>query len=109
MKKFKCTVTRVDEYEVEFDENVIDKEWMNDFASFMYEFDTLEEHAEHLAQYEARIGNSFIEGYGVVKRNGRFPYPYDTEEHKDTCKENGINIKVVSEDDDCDVEVEELL
>ena len=109
MKKYRVKVIREDEYEIEFDENKINKEWMADFRDFMYPFKDLEEHAEHLAQYEARIGDAFIEGYGVVKRNGKFPYPYNTEEHKDTCKEDGINIKVISEDNRCDVEVEELL
>lgn len=78
MKKFKCTVTRVDEYEIEIDEEIINEEWLAAFRDFMYPFEDLEEHAEHLAQYEARIGSGFIEGYGVVKRNGRLPYPYNT-------------------------------
>ena len=111
MKKFKCTVTRVDEYIIEFDENIINKEWMDDFTTFMYDFDTLEEHAEHLAQFEARFGDSFIEGYGVVKRNGKPPYPYNAKEYegKISKEELAINIKVISEDNDCDVEVEEIL
>lgn len=28
MKKFKCTVTRTDEYEIEIDENIINEEWV---------------------------------------------------------------------------------
>lgn len=108
MKKFKCIVTRVDEYEIQFDESIINEEWMADFRDFMYPFSELEEHAEHLAQHEARIGNGFIEGYGVVKRNGRIPFPYNTEEHENACKEEGINIKVISEDRDIDIDVEQI-
>ena len=53
MKKFKCTVTRTDEYEIEIDENIINEEWMEHFRSYMYGFDELSEHAEHLAQFQA--------------------------------------------------------
>lgn len=64
MKKYKCTVTRTDEYIIEIDENIINGEWMENFRSYMYGFDTLEEHAEHLAQFQARVGDhDFIEGY----------------------------------------------
>ena len=57
MKKFKCTVTRTDEYEIEIDENIINEEWMEHFRSYMYDFDSLSEHAEHLAQFQARLGS----------------------------------------------------
>lgn len=108
MKKFKCVVTRVDEYEIEFDEDIINEEWMSDFRDFMYPFTELKEHAEHLAQYKARIDNGFIEGYGVVKINGRIPFPYNTEGHEGTCKEEGINIRVISEDRDIDIDVNQI-
>lgn len=58
MKKFKVRVERVDEYEIEFDENVINKEFMEDFKKYFYNFDTLEEHAEHIAQFRARFRDS---------------------------------------------------
>ena len=34
MKKFKCIVTRVDEYEIEIDEEKINEEWMKNFRSY---------------------------------------------------------------------------
>lgn len=45
---------------------------MNDFRDYFYDFDTIEEHAEHLAQLEARelIDGDFVEGYGSLKEMG---------------------------------------
>lgn len=107
MKKFKCTVTRVDEYEIEFDENIINEEWMREFRGFMYSFATLKEHAEHLAQFQARFGDyAFIEGYGAIKRNNEISYPYKIEELSED--ELAININIISEDENCEVEVEEI-
>ena len=108
MKKFRCTVTRVDGYEIEFDDRVINQEWLDEFAECMYEFDTLEEHAEHLAQYRARIGSRFIDGYGVVKVDGKIPFSYNTKDFDAYYKEMGININIISEDEACDVEIEEI-
>jgi hypothetical protein len=96
MKKFKCTVTRTDEYEIEIDDKVLNKEWMKNFRSTFYPFDTYAEHAEQIAQMRARSDSSFIEGYGT---------PLGAEKNS---IERAININVLSEDDDCDVEVEEI-
>lgn len=118
MKKFKCTVTRIDEYEIEIDETICDEKWIEEFQGYMYPFETLTEHAEHLAQYQARLGSeyTFIEGYGYVKRNGELPYGHEDfdkkgnwlPEEKRRQPAPGLNIKIVSEDSDCEVEVEEL-
>ena len=111
MKKFKCVVTRTDEYIIEIDDSIIDEEWMAHFRRYFYEFDDLEEHAEHLAQFQARFGNhAFIEGYGVVKRNGKLPYPYYGKKYEGKIdkEELAFNIKIVNEDNDCEVEVKEI-
>lgn len=106
MKKFKCIVTRVDEYEIEIDEAKINAEWMECFRSYMYSsFIEYKDHAEHLAQLRARIGEGFYEGYGVPLVNGEVPLYGKV--NKETIQD-GINIKVISEDNDCEVEVEEL-
>ena len=63
-----------------------------------YDFDNLKEHAEHIAQFRARFGERFIEGYGHPLVNGKEPYGRDGFD-----VEKGININVVSEDNDCDV------
>ena len=118
MKKFKCTVTRTDEYEIEIDENIYNEEWMENFRSYMYDFDSLEEHAEHIAQFQARLGEHvFIEGYGYVKRDGNLPYgSEDFDKNGNWLPESerrqpakGLNIIRISEDNDCDVEVEEIV
>lgn len=105
LKKFRVRVERVDEYEIEFDEEVFDKDFMEHYKKYFQDFDTLEEHAEHIAQFRARFGERFIEGYGNPMVNGRLPWMV---EEKDAQK--GINIKVISEDDfyNMDIEVEEI-
>ena len=105
MTKFKCTVTREDEYIIEIDENVFDEERMAHFKRYFYDFDTLEEHAEHIAQFRARFGeHDFIEGYGIPLVNGKNPR-WDNDE---SSLQKGINIVVVKEDQYCDVDVEEM-
>lgn len=106
MKRFKCTVERTDEYIIEFDENIYDERWIEDFKRYFYDFDDLKEHAEHIAQFRARFGDhSFIEGYGIPLVNGKVHWSV---KDKEKNKEIGINIKIISEDDDCYVDVEEL-
>lgn len=108
MKKFKCTVTRTDEYIIEFDEDVINEEWMSDFREYMCDYDTLEEHAENIAQFRARFGGEFIEGYGMPLINGKLPLSAQLSEQYMKKVNNAINIKILSEDKDCEVEVEEI-
>lgn len=104
MKKFKCVVERTEEYIIEIDENVINEEWMKHFKKYFYDLDTLEEHAEYIAQYRARFESDFIEGYGVPLVNGENPL-YSRDE---SSLEPAINIKIVSEGQDCCVDVEEI-
>lgn len=103
MKRFKCTVERTDKYIIEFDEKQLNEEWINQFKESFYDFDTLEEHAEHIAQHRARFGVDFIEGYGSPLVNGKSPYYDDKKE-----VERAINIKIVSENNNCDVDVVEI-
>lgn len=103
MRKFKCVITRIDEYEIEFDENIINDEWIKEYKQTFYPFDNLADHAEHISQHRARFQEDFIEGYGVPLVNGKIPYGADPQD-----VEKGINIRIISEDDDCDIEVTEL-
>jgi hypothetical protein len=100
MKKFGCTVERTDSFTVEFDESVINDEWMENFRKVFYDFHTLEEHAEHIAQFRARFGRKFIEGYGIPLENGEVPYWADEPQVN-----RAINIIVISEDNDIFVDV----
>ena len=103
MKRFKCTVTRIDEYIIEFDENKFNEEWIKDFKRHFYDLNSFEEHAEYIAQHKARFGNSFIECYGAPLVNGEIPWDADKDD-----LEKGINIIIESEDEECEVEVIEL-
>lgn len=102
MKRYKCVVTRREEYIIELDDSKLNQEWMQEFKEVFYDFDDLEEHAEHIAKERARFGDSFLEGYGIPMVNGK-----STCFDKTEVNEN-INIKIISEDDDCDVDVYEL-
>nr|WP_092074965.1 hypothetical protein [Dendrosporobacter quercicolus]NSL49593.1 hypothetical protein [Dendrosporobacter quercicolus DSM 1736]SDN24091.1 hypothetical protein SAMN04488502_11549 [Dendrosporobacter quercicolus] len=68
----KRTVEVIITVEVETDDSKFDKNFMDNFSRYFYEFDTIEEHAEHLAQLEARgmIDANFVEGYGALKDMG---------------------------------------
>lgn len=62
--------------EVTLDEGKFDDAFMSEFRESFYQFDTIEEHAKHLAQLEARgiyeLGfvNPFVEGYGHANDMG---------------------------------------
>ena len=100
MKKFNCTVTRIDEYEIEIDENIVNDEWMKSFKKTFSNVETIKEHAGLIAQGRAR-GEIFIEGYGVPLLDNEFQYYMG----KKSVEDVGINIVPLSEDEDCDVDV----
>jgi len=106
MKRYKCVVTREDEYIIEFDESRFNEEKMAEFRKHFYKFYSYEEHARHIAQHKARFDRSFIEGYGIPLVNGKVPYIPGFYSVDDI--EEGINIQVISEDESCDVEVTEI-
>jgi hypothetical protein len=72
VKTFTVEVTQI--ITVTLDESKFDDTFMEEFRESFYQFDTLEEHAEHLAQLEARgLVNDykpFIEGYGPAEEMG---------------------------------------
>jgi hypothetical protein len=117
--KFKATVTRVDEYEIEVDENVWDKEALKDWSSVFSPVDSVEDVAKDFAVAFMRNDNSyFIEGYGYVKElnkegalkgvpyrdeKGNFCYPLPEEKYT-----KGISIKPLSHDYDYETELEKI-
>ncbi|QDX94623.1 hypothetical protein EEL30_21515 [Brevibacillus laterosporus] len=101
MKRFKVTVQREDVYIIELNELLFSEDWMKQFREEFYDFHTLEQHAEHIAQLRARFGGGRLEGYGVPLINGKTQNFYDH-------PEAGININIVSEDEECDAYTEEL-
>lgn len=69
MKTFTVEVAQV--VTVELDETKFDEAFMQEFREGFYRFHTLEQHAEHIAQLEARgLIEPFIEGYGPAEDMG---------------------------------------
>lgn len=69
IRKFTVEVTQT--IEVSLDADKFDAAFMAEFRESFFDFDTIEEHAEHIAQQQARgvidvsyQGGEFIEGYG---------------------------------------------
>lgn len=58
--------------EVEVDETKFTDEWMTDWRKTFYNFRTVDQHIEHIAQLEARdiLNLKFTEGYGPLKDMG---------------------------------------
>ena len=117
MKKFKCTVTRTDEFVVELDENVFTEEYMKEFRDVFYRFYDLEDHAKHLAWFQAEHGDDrFIEGYGSVLRDGKLPYDFEDYNADGSKKSDdelvkpaaGVNIITENNPQDYNVEVKEI-
>lgn len=80
----KFTVQVTQEVEVTLDETKFTPEFMAAFRDCFYDFDSLEDHAEHLAQLEARgiCGTNldpFIEGYGRASEMGISMQVVDTD------------------------------
>lgn len=103
MKKFECVVERTDKFTVEFDETVCNEKWMDDFRQVFYDFYSLDQHADHIAQHRARFGRRFIEGYGIPLEDGKVPYWANEKEVN-----KAINIKTISEDNEINVDVNEI-
>ena len=70
MKTFRIPVEM--EVLVTVDETKFDETFMREFRESFYQFETLEEHVEHLAQLEARslLSETFVEGYGDTAEMG---------------------------------------
>lgn len=122
MKKYNVTVTRTDEYIVEIDETIYNEEWMKDFERYFHPLDgDMKEIAIDLATHQARFGSDvsggFIEGYGYISRDGKLPFSFEDYDEKgkelpeDKKREAapGLNIRIISEDDDIETDVEEVM
>lgn len=119
MAKFKVTVTRVDEYEIEIDENVWDEKALEDWSGVFHPVSDAEDVAKDFAVAWMRNEDKyFIEGYGYVKEfdqsgnlkgvpyrdeKGEFAYPLPEDSYT-----KGISIVALSQDEDYETEVQEL-
>ncbi len=77
MAKFEVVVQQV--IEVELDETKFTPAFMEEYREFFYPFYSLQDHAEHIAQMQARgvidlegyvSPHAFVEGYGLVEEMG---------------------------------------
>jgi hypothetical protein len=95
LKKFKCTVTREYEYEIEFDESVWNEKELKEWSSFFQDVDDLEDLAEILAERKTRYNEGeFIEGFGIPMINGKKPYVFG---NPNPDIEESVNINIISE------------
>lgn len=82
-RTFRVAVTQI--VEVSLDASKFDEAFMAEFRKSFYSFDTIEEHAEHIAQLQARgmidveFTPEFIEGYGPSEEMGIKAKVIDTE------------------------------
>lgn len=107
MKKFQVQVTRIDEYEIEIDENIINDEWIKNFESYMWDVDEdwpHEDLAKHIGQMRARFGShQFIEGFGYIPAE----HEYVLDKEKESLAE-GFKMKVISEDEEIEIDAREI-
>lgn len=96
MRKFKCTVTKDYEYEIEFDETVWTEDELKDWSKHFYNVDGLQGLAEVLAEYKTTHDKGeFIEGFGIPMINGKKPYVFG---NPNPDIEESININIIEED-----------
>jgi hypothetical protein len=83
-RMFRVEVTQT--VEVELDPTKFDEAFMEEFRESFFPFSDLGDHAEHLAQLEARgvvdlgrYSTEFVEGYGPIKDMGISARVIDTE------------------------------
>jgi len=103
IRKFECTVTREDKYIIEIDDEIINQEWLDEFSKCFYKCDDLKEHAEQLAKMRVMLKNKYYEGYGILLVNDKIPPLADGNR-----VEKGINIIIISENEDCEVDCYEI-
>lgn len=109
MRKFKVVVEITKEYEVEIDESKLSEEDLEAWESVFYDLDMEEDkltsYVSNYCEIRARLGNGFIEGYGVVLKKGEKADGYFIED-----KEVNDEIKILKADDEgcTDVHLKEL-
>lgn len=90
MRTFYVKVEQI--VEVKLDETKFTPEFMAQFASTISDFETLEQHAEHIAQLAARevhglseyVPSEFVEGYGPIGLMGISASVRNTQVEEDT-------------------------
>lgn len=79
--------------------NFFNQEFLDYFKEYFYDFDDLEEHAEHIAQFRARFGEQHMV-------NGKLPFIAKMREDELKSVNHGLNINIIREDDSWEMEIE---
>lgn len=107
MKKFKITVTRTVEYEVEVDETIYTDEAREGWEDTFFELpgdDSAEAFARGLAEQSVSLGvNEFIEGFGRVMQ-----YEHQLQWYKQRHNDINENIFIREINDEIESEAEEV-
>lgn len=75
-RKFKVTVTRTSEFEVEFDKEVWSQKNIDDWKKVFYDVEDLRDVAEVFGtMYADEEEGAFLEGFGVPLKDGKIPFP----------------------------------
>lgn len=108
MAKFEITVHRTDTYEIEVDENIINDEWIKNFESYMWDVDEdcpHEDLAKHIGQMRARFGShQFMEGFGYIPVENEYASAKEEENQA-----QGFYMKVISEDEEIEIDARDIL
>lgn len=112
IKSIKTEVTRVDSFEIKIDETIWNDEALKEWSNVFFPVENLEDLAKHLAQMVARLGTGeFYEGFGRIKTSFKNleKTQWVTNEKNEWVVfreyQKGIEIVILSEDDDCEVEI----
>lgn len=82
MPEFKINVTTEVTVKISEGHWITDAEDRKDWAKTFYDFDTIEDHAEHIAQLVARglaTNETYVEGYGELEKHKIITEIGDTE------------------------------
>lgn len=64
-KTVRVTITK--EIEIDIPDEMLTDDALEEFSSYMFQVDSVEEFFEHAGQYIARFDESFVEGIGQVR------------------------------------------
>lgn len=98
IRKFKVNVTVEKEIEIEVNTDIINEEFMENFSSYMWSVDDIEEIVEHVSHQTATRDGYFIEGVGE--------WPKSWERDKN-LQSQGIHINYNDLDDNIEINIKE--
>lgn len=88
MKKFKCTVVKTTEMEIEIDDSIWTPEYIAEWQKQFYDADDITDVVTHIATMKSECENgAFIEGFGIPMINGNIPYNAITPNPINICNE----------------------